>query len=407
MEGETMKKVLSIFLAVVILISGVVFASAKSDTTLQFDENGHFKILVLADIQSGFPVGEALKAYIAEAIDASDPDLVVFLGDNIMSADDGTVESYWKGYDEVFPILESKGVPFTFVFGNHDDESAPTVTKEEMLEKYQSYDGCLAYDADPSLHGCATHNLPILSSDGNKVVYNLWFFDSGDYVNNEDGSRKGYDCVRADQIAWYEAESAKLKAANGGEVVPSLAFEHIIPQEATQAVMFSLPFQLGDLTRNFSDGTSATYLPNYFAFDGILSEAPCPSPDNEGQWDAFVETGDVKACFFGHDHVNNFSVNVNGVDAVSVPGTTFKSYSSVTDQGSMVITLDERDLSTYSTEILYTSDLAVKEGSNIPNQEHSETVATYKFRTVLRYLAHGILTVLRGIYAYIPNLLGK
>ncbi len=402
-----MKKVLSIFLAVVILISGVVFASAKSDTTLQFDENGHFKILVLADIQSGFPVGEALKAYIAEAIDASDPDLVVFLGDNIMSADDGTVESYWKGYDEVFPILESKGVPFTFVFGNHDDESAPTVTKEEMLEKYQSYDGCLAYDADPSLHGCATHNLPILSSDGNKVVYNLWFFDSGDYVNNEDGSRKGYDCVRADQIAWYEAESAKLKAANGGEVVPSLAFEHIIPQEATQAVMFSLPFQLGDLTRNFSDGTSATYLPNYFAFDGILSEAPCPSPDNEGQWDAFVETGDVKACFFGHDHVNNFSVNVNGVDAVSVPGTTFKSYSSVTDQGSMVITLDERDLSTYSTEILYTSDLAVKEGSNIPNQEHSETVATYKFRTVLRYLAHGILTVLRGIYAYIPNLLGK
>lgn len=402
-----MKKVLSIFLAVVILISGVVFASAKSDTTLQFDENGHFKILVLADIQSGFPVGEALKAYIAEAIDASDPDLVVFLGDNIMSADDGTVESYWKGYDEVFPILESKGVPFTFVFGNHDDESAPTVTKEEMLEKYQSYDGCLAYDADPSLHGCATHNLPILSSDGNKVVYNLWFFDSGDYVDNEDGSRKGYDCVRADQIAWYEAESAKLKAANGGEVVPSLAFEHIIPQEATQAVMFSLPFQLGDLTRNFSDGTSATYLPNYFAFDGILSEAPCPSPDNEGQWNSFVETGDVKACFFGHDHVNNFSVNVNGVDAVSVPGTTFKSYNSITDQGSMVITLDERDLSTYSTEILYTSDLAVKEGSNIPNQEHSETVATYKFRTVLRYLAHGILTVLRGIYAYIPNLLGK
>lgn len=407
MEVETMKKVLSIFLAVVILVSGVVFASAKSDTTLQFDENGHFKILVLADIQSGFPVGEALKAYIAEAIDASDPNLVVFLGDNIMSAEDGTVESYWKGYDEVFPILESKGVPFTFVFGNHDDESAPTVTKEEMLKKYQSYDGCLAYDADPSLHGCATHNLPILSSDGNNVVYNLWFFDSGDYVYNEQTSRKGYDCVRRDQIEWYEAESAKLKAANGGEVVPSLAFEHIIPQEATQAVMFSLPFQLGKITRNFSDGTSATYLPNYFAFDGILSEAPCPSADNEGQWDSFVETGDVKACFFGHDHVNNFSVNVDGVDAVSVPGTTFKSYSSITDQGSMVITLDERDLSTYSTEILYTSDLAVKEGSNIPNQEHSETVTAYKFRTVLRYLAHGILTVLRGIYAYIPSILVK
>ena len=165
--------------------------------------------------------------------------------------------------------------------------------------------------------------------------------------------------------------------------------------------------RLGKLTKNFTDGTSATYLPNYFAFNGILSEAPCPSPDNEGQWDAFVETGDVKACFFGHDHVNNFSVDVDGVTAVSVPGTTFKSYSSVTDQGSMVITLDEKDLSTYSTEILYTSDLAVKDGSNIPNQEHSETVAGYRFRIVLRHLAHGILALLRGIYAWIPSPLGK
>ena len=404
-----MKKVLSIFLAVVILVSGVgfVFASAKGNDTLKFDENGQFKILVLADIQSGFPVGEALKAYITEAIDASNPNLVIFLGDNIMGADDGTVESYWKGYDEVFPILESKGVPFTFVFGNHDDEAAPTVTKEEMLKKYQSYDGCLAYDADPSLHGCATHNLPILSSDGKKVAYNLWMFDSGDYVFYENGKRRGYDCVRADQIAWYKAESAKLKAANGGEVVPSLAFEHIIPQEPMQKVMFSLPFQLGKLTKNFTDGTSATYLPNYFAFKGILSEAPCPSPDNEGQWDAFVETGDVKACFFGHDHVNNFSVDVDGVTAVSVPGTTFKSYSSTTDQGSMVITLDEKDLSTYSTKILYTSDLAVKDGSNIPNQEHSQTVVNYKFRTALRYAAYTLLALVRGIYAQIPSLLVK
>ena len=68
----------------------------------------------------------------------------------------------------------------------------------------------------------------------------------------------------------------------------------------------------------------------------------------------------------------------------------------------MVITLDESDLSTYSTENLYTSDLAVKEGSNIPNQEHSESVINYKFRTFARFLAHGILDVLRGLFARIP-----
>ena len=397
-----MKKVISILLAVVLIFSGVVFASAKTGTTLQFDENGQFKILVLADIQSGYPVGEALKAYIAEAIDASEPDLVVFLGDNIMGSDDKSEERYWMGYDEVLTILEDKNVPFTLVFGNHDDESMPTITKEEMLRKYQSFNGCLAYDADPSLHGCATHNLPILSSDGTKIAYNLWMIDCGDYVFNEDGSKNGYDCVRADQIEWYKQTSENLQALNGGEVVPSMAFQHIVTQEAPQAVMFSLPFQLGAITRNFSDGTSATYLPNYFAFEGLLGEAPCPSLENEGQWDAFVERGDVVACFFGHDHKNNFSVNVNGVDAVSVPGTTFRSYRSVTEQGGLLITLDESDLSSYSTENLYTSELAVKEGSNIPNQEHSESVINYKFRTFARFLAHGILDVLRGLFARIP-----
>lgn len=402
-----MKKFLSILMAAVILLSGIVFASAKDNTQLQFGDDGKFEILIFADIQSGYPVGDALTAFIAEALDEANPDLVVFLGDNIMKAEDGTTESYLKGYDEVLPLLEEREIPFTLVFGNHDYEVAPLELRDNLLAIYQKYDGCLAYDAAPSLHGCGTHNLPILSSDETKTAYNLWFFDSGDYVYNEDGSKKYYDCVRADQIEWYKNKSNELKAANGGELVPSLAFQHIIPQEVTQTVMFSLPFQLGKITKNFTDGTSVTYLPNYFAFEGILSEIPCPSQDNEGQWDAFVEQGDVKACFFGHDHVNGFIADVDGVDGVNVPGSTFKSYRSTTDQGAMLVTLDESDLSTYSTEMIYVSELATREGSNIPNQEHSESVVNYKFRTFLRKLAHGILDLLRAAYKALPGLIEK
>lgn len=402
-----MKKLLSILMVVVMLCSGVVFASAKNDEQLQFNSDGKFKILILADIQSGYPVGNALTAFIAEALDEANPDLVVFLGDNIMKAEDGTTESYLKGYDEVLPLLEEREIPFTLVFGNHDYEVAPIELRDNLLSIYQQYDGCLAYDADPSLHGCRTHNLTILSSDGTKVAYNLWMFDSGDYVYNEDGSKKCYDCVRADQIEWYKNKSNELKAANGGEVVPSLAFQHIVTQEVSQKVMFSLPFQLGELTKNFSDGTSITYLPNYFAFDGILSEAPCPSQDNEGQWAAFVEQGDVKACFTGHDHVNGFKVNVDGVDGVNVPGATFKSYKSTTDQGAMLVTLDESDLSTYSTEMIYVSELAAREGSGIPDQEHSESVATYKFRTVLRKFCYALLAVVRFIPNLIKSVIGR
>lgn len=389
-----MKKVLSVLMAVIMLFSGVVFASAKSNTQLQFNENGKFKILVLADIQSGYPVGEALKAYIAEALDETEPDLVIFLGDNIMAADDGTTEGYLKGFDEVLPILEQREVPFTLVFGNHDYETAPDELKDHVLEIYQRYDGCLAYDADPSLHGCGTHNLPILDSKGEKTVFNLWLFDSGDYAYDENGEKHGYDCVRADQIEWYKNKSNELKEANGGELVPSLAFQHIVTQEVTQKVMISLPFQIDDYGKHFDDGTSATRIQKFYAFSGIVDGLPRASLQNEGQWDAFVEQGDVLACFFGHDHKNNCKTTVDGVDAIIVPSASFKAGHSYLDQGATLITLNEKNLSKYKTESVYTSVLAVKKDSNIPNQENSESVIGYLFRSFCRIAANFLLTVI-------------
>ncbi|MBP9989204.1 MAG: metallophosphoesterase [Ruminococcus sp.] len=396
-----MKKILSILMVLVMLISGTVFASAK-DNKLKFGMDGKFEILVMADIQSGYPVGDALKAYINEALDATNPDLVILLGDNIMSTD--TDENYWKGYDEVLPIFENHSVPFTFVFGNHDDESAPTVTKEEMLSKYQSYRGCLAYDADESLHGCATHNLPIYSNDGSKLEYNLWLMDSGDYAYGADGHRF-YDCVRKDQIDWYNKVSAELEREAGAKV-PSLMFQHIVPQEVAQAVMPSLPFGLGAITYNFTDGSAYSYFPPMFLnFTGVVGEHPCPSEDNEGQWDAIVERGDVKAMFVGHDHTNTYKVNVNGVDCINVPGTTFKSYHSYTEQGATLITLDENDLSTYSTKTIYTNDLAVKDGSKIPGCEGARTVAGYRFSIFVRGLVEVLLKIARAPYNMIAGLI--
>lgn len=389
-----MKKLLSLLMAVIMLFSGVVFASAKDDTQLQFNSDGSFKILVLADIQSGYPVGEALTAYIAEALDEAKPDLVVFLGDNIMRAEDGTTESYLKAYDEVLPLLEEREVPFTLVFGNHDYEDAPEELRDNILGIYQQYKGCLAYDADPSLHGCGTHNLPILGSDGEKVVYNLWFFDSGDYAYDANGEKHGYDCVRADQIEWYKNKSNELKESNGGELVPSLAFQHIVTQEVTQKVMISLPFQIDDYGKHFDDGTSATRIQKFFAFSGMVDGLPRASLQNEGQWDAFVEQGDVKACFFGHDHKNNCKTTVDGVDAIIVPGASFKAGHSFMDQGATLITLNEKNLSMYKTETVYTSVLAVKKGSNIPNHENSETVANYYFRTFCRIAVRALLTII-------------
>ena len=387
-----MKKILAVLLAVLMMftLSSVSFAAESSKNgALQFDENGKFKILVFADVQDGYPIAEDFLIYMNEALDKTQPNLVIFLGDIIMSAE--TSEDYWKGYDQLIEPLEARGIPFTFVFGNHDDQDThKESTKDEKLAKYMSYESCLAYDADVALHGSGTHNLEILSSDGTKTAFNLWMMDSGDYIEG------GYDCVRADQLAWYTETSKQLEADNGGKV-PSLMFQHIVPAEVAKEVMFTVKGDLGALgSTNFSDGTAATYLPNIWGFEeGWMFEQACPSPDCEGQWDAITERGDVLAVFFGHDHINTYVANINGIDAVNVPGSTYNSYYDMLAQGFMVITLDENDLSTYERTMLYTSDLALEEGSLLPEGNHNK--AYYQFANFFRPVMNFIVKALRVV----------
>lgn len=383
-----MKKILAVLLAIVMTLSlsSVSFA-ADSDYTLQFGADGKFDIMLVADAQDGFPIEEDFKNAFNQALDKAEPDLVIFLGDIVMGAE--TDEDYWAGYEDLLNPLIDRDIPFTLVFGNHDDQdSNKNSTKDEKLAKYMSFDNCLAYDADPALHGSGTHNLEILSSDGTKTAFNLWMMDSGDYIEG------GYDCVRADQLEWYDAVSKELEAANGGKV-PSFMFQHIVPAEVAKQVMFTVNGNLGDgASTNFTDGTAATYLPNIFGFEeGWMFEQACPSPDCEGQWDAISERGDVLGVFFGHDHINTYVANVNGIDAVNVPGSTYNSYYDMLCQGFMVLSLDESDLSTYERTMLYTSDLALEEGSKLPEGNHSK--AYYQFANIFRPVMNFIVKAMR------------
>lgn len=388
-----MKKFMSVLLALILVFSltTVGFAGFKDEAQLQFGEDGKFRILVLADVQTGYPVPEDMKNFIRESIEFSDPDLVVFTGDNINNED-------LRSYDDVFGIVEDMGIPFTAVLGNHDEESSGGLTREEIVAKYQEYDGCLAYDADPSLHGAGTHNLPILSSDGSKVAFNLWMFDCGDYVRSSSGEWLGYDWVREDQIAWYNETRDAMTAENGGEVVPSLVFQHIIPQEPTQEIFVETDLNLGDLTINFQDGTSTTLLPDISKFkEGYLFEKACPSYGNDGQWDAMVEGGDVLGMVVGHDHINNFIVDCNGIDLIMTPGCTYSSYYNNMMQGARVIEIDENNPWEYSTYNLTSTKLAQEEDSLL-GQDRT------KFDYTISYYLEKIFSILMGI---LENLLGS
>ena len=386
-----MKKLLSVLLAVIMLVSAVSVASAgyKEEAQLKFDENGNFTIMVLADIQTGYPVPDDMISFIFESVDFAKPDVIVLCGDNI-----NTEEK--EAFDDVFNALVRTGVPYTAVLGNHDEESSGGLTRDEIIERYMSYDNYIGYDADPALHGAGTHNLPVLSSDGSKLAFNLWMFDCGDYVHNSAGEWLGYDWVRKDQIEWYNSVRDEMTAENGGEVVPSIAFQHIIPQEPCQKIFAPSDINMGDLTINFQDGTSQTFLPDINAFDGYLFEKSCPSYGNDGQWAAMQEGGDVLGLVVGHDHVNNFVADVDGIDLIQTPGCTFTSYYNDFVQGARVIEINEENPWEYSTYNLTANELAQSDSSALGNDrsEFDYTISYYleKFFAVF-------LGILRNLFA--------
>ena len=353
------KRILAAVLALVLVFAAAMPASAKAKSNaLRFDENGEFKILHICDCQDTYPANKKMLAYINHMLEYYEPDLVVLGGDNTV----GPAETKELAIKElVTPFVEHK-VPFTLVFGNHDEECG-NISKDVLLTYYQKYGGkyCLAYDADPKISGTGAHNLTVLASDSNDIKFNVWMFDTGDYVEDENGKRLGYDSVREDQINWYK-KTAKDLAKQAGATVPAIAFQHMIVGEIYEVMFPEVPFELGDLTETYNNGKHYPIVcPDTSVFKGHLFEPPSPGPFNYGQVDAMLEIGDVKGLFVGHDHYNTYEVNYKGIKLVNTPGVTHHSYDTALTRGSRLITVKEDNPAKFKSKVITYNDFALKD----------------------------------------------
>ncbi len=346
---KVFKRVLAVVLSLVMVLSLTCTAFAEADYStpsterLRFDSKGNFRILQLADCQDGMLPRYGMIEFIEKALEKYKPDLVVFTGDNTTTVD--TEIEAKMAIEAIIEPVAAAGVPFTFVFGNHDAEN---VSKEYHYSIYTSFSNCMAYDAVPEMYGMGTHNLPIYSADGSKIAYNLWMFDSNMYAEG------GYDHIHEDQLQWYVDASNVLKEQNGGEAVPSLAFQHIVPNEALDYILVSDKAVEGGYE---SEGKWYYLDPEYVEKGAILMERPCPGAVDSMQMELFEQQGDVLGVFVGHDHINDYIINTTlknakgeSIDIVNTPGATFSSYGNEQMRGCRIIDLNEKDPWNYKTE---------------------------------------------------------
>ena len=353
-----MKKIISLVLSIIILagcftISGYA-ANKGEENTLQFNKDGKFTILNLSDIQDCYPIKTLSKKYIEDTVDMVKPDLIILTGDNISGYDIPEEKDAELAIREFMDIFEERNIKVAAVFGNHDDEETKA-SKEFQLSVYESYDCYVGEKGFCVKDRIGTYNLPIMKSDNSGYGFNLWMIDSGTY--NTENEYGGYACVYKEQIEWYKETALKLKAENGGKVVPSIAFQHIIVPEIYDALRQVKLIRPGCIIRKknpLSDKTKIYVLPE--GAKGQLREYPCPPYYNNGQYDAMLETGDVLATVSGHDHENTFEIDYKGIKIINTPTVGFNAYNDI-NVGSRVFVLDENDPENFETYCLSYSDV--------------------------------------------------
>ncbi len=248
---------------------------------LRFREDKSFKIIQFTDIhwQNGDSTDQKSAVLMESITKAEAPDLIVLTGD-ILSG--GGCDDAAESLRQVIEITERSGIPWTAVFGNHDDEG--TANRQELMSVMEESDLSLVEPGPEDVSGIGNFVLTVQSAEGSNAAALLYFIDSGSYAPTDIG---GYDWIKRSQIEWFLSESSRYNSSLK-HPLPALAFFHIPIPEYHEVWDFHTCY-------------------------GAKYEDICAPRINTGFFAALHEAGDVIGTFVGHDHINDFCGDLHGI----------------------------------------------------------------------------------------------
>lgn len=258
-----------------------------SDYRLTMEYEDNFKILQWTDIHIGNQsnTNEILDVLRADFAYANNPDLIVMTGDTFMGATKGQIDTFFD-FMETLMITDSHGkqvkVPFAFTYGNHDIQG--NYDSDFIAKRISQCENAMFIDyEDDNIFGRTNYCIDLL--EGETVKYRLYILDSNAYVQT--GFGFGYDHIHDDQL-----DQMKNLHDTYGDA-PALAFFHIPVYEFEDAynMIDSLPHD-----------------PN-----GEKHEKVSYPVERTDAFTRMKTESNVQGMFVGHDHVNNYTVEYQGV----------------------------------------------------------------------------------------------
>ena len=280
-----------------------VVADDGEDVTVKKNGPGEFRILLFTDLHlDGKNDTSVLTvSHLVENIQKEKPDLVLLGGDNVTSGLNGARAR------QLGRIFEKLGVYWAGVLGNHEGDNPYSVSRTKMAEIFSSFDHCLLRRGPEEIDGDCNYALHILDA-ADRHLQTFFFLDTFDEMTAEQmeavGWQEGdseYDGAHENQIDWFVQKTVQAKQ-DYGEDCSAILVQHIpLPQVAAAA-------ETGD-----------------FLY-GDKQENVCCTGYDSGLFDKVKASGIVKAVFCGHDHMNNFGVNYEGILLSYIEPSNYGSY---------------------------------------------------------------------------------
>lgn len=305
-----------LLLALVFLFSFTYLHSKTPVKGLQFKPDGEFKIVYLTDLHFVSKKPEQAAKTFARMdyiVNAEKPDFIAITGDVLFGRPAGDM------LQSILDRLDSYGVPFCIVYGNHDAEQ--DLSRAEMSSMIVKAKYSLnTLNADGEL---ADIKLPVASSEkGTAAPLDIYMLDSHDYCKQKEIG--GYAWFTNDQLQWMRAECDASTRRNGAHV-PSLSFFHI-------------PFP------EFYDAWILAQEKKHNGVVGLRGEYGGHPRVNSGMFAAMLETGNMMGVFCGHDHDSDYIIPYYGIALAygrfSGDDTVYNHLA----HGTRVITVNEKDL---------------------------------------------------------------
>lgn len=248
-------------------------------------------------------VEERCYDYLTEVITATNPDFIIITGDVIY----GEFDDSGSALLSFISFMESFQIPWSPVFGNHDNESAKGA--DWQCEQFENATYCLFDQKELSGNG----NYSVAIAQGNDIKRVFYMMDTNACGNASQASKDNghtlynYVGFKQDQIDWYTKQITELKAVSPET---KISFAYHIQQAIFGKAYAQYGFNQEVKDQNINIDTHPDKAEGDFGFIGKQMKGP---------WDnAFVVYNAMKALgvdsiFVGHEHCNNVSVMYEGI----------------------------------------------------------------------------------------------